>query len=377
MIDPSRAGDWYSMSVVHGALALAFGAMLLSCRGQVALGAELGSDGGAEAAASGSGSGGEQEAGAAVMDAGSAAPPSTAVVPCTVAGRTFGGPDGSIGSPVGLANLMAPSSMKIDSANLYVASYEIGPVYEVPLDGGQVITLDAIGQNNVAINSTDVYTVAGGGGNVPQGIVVGCAKVGCGGNYTTLASGQTEVWGVAADDVNVYWTNQNGGAVAKVPVGGGAPVTLATGAGGDIAVSGDTIFYDTLPGGTLMSVPVSGGSPSVAAQYGAMESVESLAASGNWVFVGTTAGDVLRVPVGGGAPSVIASTPKGYVSAVAADDTNVYWTDLNSGDVLTAPTCGGAIITLATGQPAPIGIAVDAINVYWSNMQGGVMKLAK
>lgn len=51
MIDPARAGDCYSMSVVRGALALALVAILFSCRGQVPLGGQ--SDGGSEGTAIG------------------------------------------------------------------------------------------------------------------------------------------------------------------------------------------------------------------------------------------------------------------------------------------------------------------------------------
>lgn len=376
MIDWAGTGDCSVMRTARGALALAFGALLLSCRGQVDLGGGQESDGGTEAAATGS-SRVQEDAGGGVVDASSPPPPSSVVVPCTVAGRTFGGLDGSIGTPVVMASLPAPSSLQIDSVNLYVASYELGPVYEVPLGGGQVVTLDAIGQNNVAINSTAVYTVAGGGGNVPQGIVAGCTKTGCGGNYTTLASGQTNVWGVAADDTNVYWTNGGGGAVAKVPVGGGAPVTLATGAAGEIIARGGIVFYGTINGGasgSLWSVPAAGGSPSLITNVEPM----SLGAGDGYVFVGANGGDVLRIPVGGGVPSVIASSGTQAFTGIAADDTNVYWTDFDSGDVLTAPICGGAVVTLATGQKALTGIAVDANNVYWSARDdNAIMKLAK
>lgn len=51
MIDPARAGDCYSMSVVRGALALAVGAILFSCRDPVPLGGGEGSGAGAIGAA--------------------------------------------------------------------------------------------------------------------------------------------------------------------------------------------------------------------------------------------------------------------------------------------------------------------------------------
>ena len=157
--------------------ALAVGA----CRGEIALGGAEG-DGGIESGSTGSSSGSGGLSGGSSVVGGELV---GQLHPHPGATRRWGRQ-----APVVLAKLAAPSGIAVDADERLRRVLRDRPVFEVPLDGGPVVTLDDIGQNTVAINTTSVYTVAGGGGNVPQGIVVGCAKTGCNGQYTTLATGQ-------------------------------------------------------------------------------------------------------------------------------------------------------------------------------------------
>ncbi|MGD0530208.1 MAG: hypothetical protein ABSE49_34050 [Polyangiaceae bacterium] len=288
-------------------------------------------------------------------------------------------------TPVVVTNLPAPAGLAVDANNLYVAAYEIGNVYAVPLDGGAPVALDDIGDNNVAINSTTVFTVSGGGGNVPQGIVVGCAKTGCGGSYTTLATGQTQVWGVAADDEYVYWANQGANVgVYKAPVAGGPATALSTAAQANaIIVSGGRVFYASTAAGAdgsegLMSIPVNGGTPTVLVPGPSGASVAAMAADCTNVYYATNNGIVGQVPVGGGTPTVLVSGMGFLGLQIAVDAARVYFVDNPSGTINAVPIGGGPVVTLATGQAGPGGIAVDASYVYWTSLSNRtVMKLAK
>ena len=61
--------------------------------------------------------------------------------------------------------------------------------------------------------------------------------------------------GIAVDATSVYWTNYEGGTVQKVGLGGGTPVTLASGQATpyDIAVDATSVYWTNL-GGTVMKV---------------------------------------------------------------------------------------------------------------------------
>ena len=363
-----------------------------ACRGEIALSGPEG-DGGSESrtleagsnsSSSGSGGSSSSTSSGGSTGSGTAGSGSSSGGPC--AGVPAGSSSGSGGTPVLLAHVNSPSGIVVDATNAYVASYEIGPVFEVPLDGGPVVALDAIGQNNVAINATGVYTVAGGGGDVPQGIVVGCAKTGCNSQYTTLATGQNGVWGVAADDVNVYWTNQQDvGGIFAAPIGGGPPVMLSgAGPADSVVANGGRVFYagatTTTGSGSgergLLTVSADGGPSTVLVPPNPDYSVASLTVDCVNVYYQTTDGTIAQVPIGGGTPTTLVTGAGRGLLQLAVDSDRVYFGS-TQGDVVSVPIWGGAVTTLAPGA-GPIGVAVDANNVYWTNRdEGTVMKLAK
>ena len=138
----------------------------------------------------------------------------------------------------------------------------------------------------LAINEVNVYWTT------TSGSVLSCAKTGCGTGPTTIASGQLTPIGIAVDDTNVYWTNNKGGTVAFCPLDGcdGEPTTLASGQ----------------------------------------------------------------------------LNPRG----IAVDDVNVYWTNYASpGEVAgcSKSGCSGAPTVLASNQASPLGIVAGAGFLYWTN----------
>jgi hypothetical protein len=252
---------------------------------------------------------------------------------------------GMAGVPVVLAHLpTAPTVITVDCTTVYVAPYEIGVVTAVSLADGSQRTLNPISANSLAMDATRVYSVSPGGGNEPQGLVISCPKTGCSPSYTTLATGQDAVWGVAVDDQNVYWTNQGGdAAVEKAPLTGGPAVKLTpVGSADNIVVAAGTVAYSG--GGGLMSVPTTGGSPSVLFAPANGNSVSALATDGSNVYFTTTDGIVGRVPLGGGT-AVTLATGQGNPTlfGLAVNSSNVYWASGANGTIVTAPIGGGAV----------------------------------
>jgi hypothetical protein len=277
-------------------------------------------------------------------------------------------------------------------------------VYAVPLSGGAPVVLDGINSENVAVNSTTVFSVSYVGENAPPdaafppNLVAGCAKTGCCGSPTTIAADLTGAWGVAADDENVYFTTPAG--VFEAPVGGGPTTALsAAGAANEIVVSGGRLFYvgstDSNPQpASLLTIPTTGGTPTVLVSppaNGTLLSVLAVDCTNVYFefYFGApalTMSTLGQVPVGGGPVTVLATGQTlGGLGALAVDAANVYFLDGQNGAVRSVPIGGGPVLTLATTSPSlPVGIAVDADNVYWTEQSqlgspagGTVMKLAK
>ncbi|HEY8090124.1 MAG TPA: hypothetical protein VIF09_19820 [Polyangiaceae bacterium] len=362
------------MRPTHVLLAFVVGALAVpACGGAIA----PSTDGG-QGAVTGSSGGASSEPPSSTLDAGTTSqvsPPAT----CTIIPAGSGSP-GS-GAPELVASLSEPAGIAIDGQYAYVASYEVGPLYRVSLKDGSTTTLESLGVTNVAINSTTVFSVGFPDINSEDnGLVVSCAKTGCGGSYTTLASGQSLLWGVAADETSVYWTNQggSGSGLFKAPVGGGAPTTLAAAVNADsIAVSGGRVFYVATKGQTgdsgLYSVSIDGGAVTEVLPPPADGSVAAIAVDCASVYYSLTDGTVGKVPIAGGPPVVLATGARDVLQ-IAVDAANLYFGDATG--IAYVPTGGGAVTTIP-GTSWYTGLAVDGSFIYWTPTEGGLMRMAK
>ena len=181
---------------------------------------------------------------------------------------------------------------------------------------------------------------------------------------------------LAIDGKSIYWTDTTAGTVSAVPLGGGAPLQLATvSAAWAIATDGANVYAtEYLTMGGVFSVPVGGGATiTLAANQGRPCSIAVGAPGSGWVyFANQYAGDVSKARIDGTGSKLFAAG-QGAPPGVAADVDYVYWTDgSNPGTVKQGPVGGGSPVLLAGGQPFPLAITTDATNVYWTN-QGNTM----
>ena len=197
---------------------------------------------------------------------------------------------------------------------------------------------------------------------------------------TTLASGLGILLAVAVDSAHVYF---GGSAVGYVPVGGGAPVTLASaGTVTSIAVDAGYLYFTDGDDGTVGRVPVGGGPKTLLASGFALP--RAIAVSGGNVYFSDEA-DLDA----DGSVNVVAADGSGAVTAIAAGITgpeqlaiiggSLYWTVAGPpGGVESWPLGGGAVVQLGWGAlGSPTGIAVDATHVYFTEgLVGDVQRVA-
>ena len=176
------------------------------------------------------------------------------------------------GSAITLAMGQPAYSLAIDSTSIYLTGADGSAVVKLPLAGGSPETLwvqgsGTIGPEMLAIDAANIYWTGRTDYPAPvsptdrPGTVM---KIPLGGGVATMLAKEDWPGGLAADGTSVYWTGgfdssetcKHEGAVMKVPVTGGTPVSLAPGlcSPAYIAVDATSAYWTDSMTGTLMKV---------------------------------------------------------------------------------------------------------------------------
>ncbi len=241
---------------------------------------------------------------------------------------------------------------------------DASPDVQTVVDAGPDVVLTTLAQLDmdpyaIAVDENNVYwtmaVTAAPDPPPPAPIAMQCAKGGCAGAPTILASASDWPRGIAVDKTTVYWpTASNGGGVFSCTIGGCAQAPSAF-------VSGQSV--------TDLAVDVT----------------RAYWVGGGW----SGSAHVGECTVGDCASSLTSSilTNEYFPRRMAIDGTHVYWASVYNtyGSITRCPIagCNGQpdVLFLATfatlpAKPDGVGLAVDSTNVYWT-ASNGLMKCPK
>lgn len=277
--------------------------------------------------------------------------------------------------PVKLASSPLPFAIAVSATDVYWTEFMANAVMRVPLAGGvPTVIATAPHPSALAIDSTHVYWTA-------QGLV---SKAPLGGAFEAsvyTGSMDSDTWGIAVDATSVYAADIFTG-LQKIPLGGGAPVTLFT----TLAPTSFNVVVDAASlylavDSVIAKVPLGGGGAITLAA--GQDEPRAMALDADTIYwtnasVANGSGSVMRAAKSGGSVTTLATGLK-IPSGIAVDATDVYWVNLAGGTVMRVPKGGGAGEILASGQVGALSVAVDANAVYWTvgGSKNAVMKLAK
>jgi len=221
----------------------------------------------------------------------------------------------------------------------------------------------------IAVNDTHVF--------VPQysafGSVRGIDK--STGNGTSLSIAQYARW-ITVDSNYAYWTENDG--VMRVPLSGGSRKVLYSAASGKrpwgITLLGAEVFFTDNLGGTIMKVPAAGGTAStLASLQGAPMGIVALPGIPGNVYWANHAGtDIIgTATTDGTAPHVLLTGDAG-AAWIATDGSSLFWTNDVTPGVWKVAIGGISKPTQlsATGS-TPTCIAVNGPYVYWTDYGAG------
>jgi hypothetical protein len=188
------------------------------------------------------------------------------------------------GTPVILASNENSFGIAVDATYAYWTTYQ-GDVKRIPIGGGIPETIGSGTNFVLAVDSTSAYW------GTPDGI----AKAPLAGGTASLLVTDPNRWHFAVDATNIYWIDKSAGTVMKMPLGGGAAVTIASGQDSlaDVAVDSANVYWTC----------------------------------------GNNPYKVMKAPIQGGSPVTLANGT-GVALRIAVDATSVYWGDLTSMAVL-------------------------------------------
>ncbi len=313
------------------------------------------------------------------------------------------------------SNVSAPSRVVAAVAALIAACGGRTPVLigsdEAP-DAGSIA--DA-GAPDVYVSGVDATTpvdssapVTDGGADAAMEAASPCGP--CAGTcvgdrcLVVLATNRGVISDIAIDDANVYFSEEsNASAIVRVPLGGGAPVTLQPSASASsLAVSASALYWTDeqsvlgmplaggatitlaasreFPGalgfggaglvwietewGTVTTATLDGGAISTLANANLLGGAPNAAPSADvvvWDMGEET--PLLATPLDGGASTLLGTI--GAAGAVATDGTNAFYT--TGATVARWPLAGGPEVVVASAQKA-WGVAADGAHVYYTDM---------
>lgn len=200
-----------------------------------------------------------------------------------------------------------------------------------------------------------------------------------GGTPETFHQESSVVYSMAADATHLYWSQlplapMAAPQIRRRPLSGGPAqgvVTLTGALSGEIAVTGDEVFYARFDGvqHTVEKVAASGGTPVVlAVAPGRPLSLAVDVGTGSVYWLDATA--IHTVPLTGGAPVTVHSGLQSPVDLVTVAGQYLVWTENVccpvNGRVMRVPIAGGAAVEIAAAPDAPRRMFVHGNDVIWA-----------
>ncbi len=233
------------------------------------------------------------------------------------------------GTPITLATSVVYTGLAIDATNVYwveqpATGEGASRLDRVPKVGGPVtalVSLGTYGWSGPVLDSTSAYLT---GSTVVVRVPLD------GGAPVTLASHQNQPGALVVDATYVYWLNEGDGSLAKTPVAGGPVTTLVAGESGRgaLVLGGSTLFWNNDLGGDVRSIPVDGGVAQTVVP-GQLQ-IDGLAIDATTLYLSSRLGLVESVPLAGGSPATLYAQIDYGLGNLVVDATSLYWTDMSS-----------------------------------------------
>jgi len=300
------------------------------------------------------------------------------------------------------------ASLILNDGNLVFTDSSDFPLRIQPLDGSPMISLARrFGTaRSVVVKGDDIYWIEAGK----------LHRTSPAGQTTVLAdtqndSGFESTADIVVDDLYAYRVDTIPSlscsppctrVIEKIPLAGGAPITLATVDRPVVSLKSDAnnIYWEEWSlepldagcncGSKIKSVPKAGGSVTVLVDgflNGTLPPVPPGHIPASWLpaggiavtateiifsVVGNDAYDLKAIPIQGGIIRDLASVPSsaGFSRAAILDisvvDSNVYWIDPTEQTLDSMPLAGGNVTVLASGLNMPGAMVLNATTAFWT-----------